>query len=100
MTIETTFPPNAKALFWDVNLDELDPARHKTFIIERILNMGDHLDLRWLWHTFSVPEIQEVVRSSRKLSKKTARCWQHYFELKEEQMRCFSTFSMSPDNYY
>ena len=33
----------------------------------------------------------EVVRKSRRLSRKTARLWQNYYSLGEEEIQCLST---------
>jgi hypothetical protein len=93
-------PESLKTLFWDVDWGNIDISRHRDFIIERILNMGDEVSIGWLWKVFSEAEICFVVRNSRRLSKKTARCWQNYFRLTEEEMACFGTYLTSPDNYY
>ncbi len=36
-----------KHLFWDVNLKQLSPQKHRQFIIERILAFGDIEDFSW-----------------------------------------------------
>lgn len=93
-------PQGMITLFWDVDLKQLDLSQHTEFIIERVLNMGNEHDVAWLWKTYKRDEILETVQVSRRLTRKTARCWQNYFDLREDQMRCFSTYSMSPDNFY
>lgn len=100
--MERTFvtPLEFSKLFWDVDFANLDLTKNRKFIIERVLNMGDQDSLRWLRNTYSEDEILDTVKMSRRLSKKTARCWQNYFDLREDQMRCFSMYSMSPDRFY
>ncbi len=93
-------PEEVLIFFWDVDLATLDLEDHKTFIAERVLNMGDEVALKWLWQKYGPRVIYDTVTTSRKLTLKTARCWQNYFNLKEEQMRCFSTFSVSLRNFY
>ena len=95
----TCLPQNMQPLFWDIDWDKLDIGKNRNFIIERVLNMGDEHALNWLWQSFELADILSVVKDSRRLSKKTARCWQNYFGLKEDEMRCFTIFSMSPDKY-
>ncbi len=85
-------------LFWDVDPATLDLEFQKDFIIERVLNMGDEDALKWLWQKYGPRTIYGTVTKSRRLTLKTARCWQNYFDLKEEQMRCFSTYSANPDS--
>ncbi|MGI5822972.1 MAG: DUF6922 domain-containing protein [Dethiobacteria bacterium] len=93
-------PAAVTRLFWDVDWDTLNLEAHQGFIIERVLNMGDEVALKWLWQKFGRGAILKTVTVSSKLTLKTARCWQNYFQLKEEQMKCFSTFSASPDSIF
>lgn len=86
--------------FWDVHVRNLDLREHKIFIIERLLNEGDHHTLRWLFDVYSLDEIKEAVCTSRGLSLKTARYWQHFFNLKEEEMRCFGTLLTKQDDLF
>jgi hypothetical protein len=78
-----------KKYFWDVDIEKLDIDNHKFYIIERLLNFGNEKTLIWLFRNYTKEEIKEVVKKSRSLTIKTARCWQNYFNLKEEEMRCF-----------
>ncbi len=89
-------PADFGPFFWDVHIDQLELTRHQRFIIERLLNEGDHHTLHWLFETYSEADIRQTVQISRNLSRKTARYWQYYFNLKEEEMRCFGTSSIMP----
>ncbi|ACA60599.1 DUF6922 domain-containing protein [Candidatus Desulforudis audaxviator] len=88
------------SLFWDVNPREVDLSRNSTLVIERVLNEGDQKALKWLFRTYTEDEIRQAVLHSRSLSLKTARCWQNYFNLKEEAMRCFGMYSTGPATSY
>lgn len=88
------------SLFWDVNPREVDLSRNSTLVIERVLNEGDQKALKWLFRTYTEDEIRQAVLHSRSLSLKTARCWQNYFNLKEEAMRCFGMYSTGPTTSY
>jgi hypothetical protein len=79
-------PSWLRAYFWDISPEELDLQRHRIFIIERLLNEGDHCSLEWLYRSYPKSIIKEAVQTSRGLTLKTARCWQNYFDLKEEEM--------------
>ncbi len=79
-------PEYLEVYFWDVALEDLDPDRHQVFIISRILNEGDHHALAWLFDFYNDETIKRAVKASRSLSIKTARCWQNYFALKEEEL--------------
>lgn len=93
-------PSSFSPFFWDVHIKELDQITHQRFIIERLLNEGDHHTLHWLLKTFTMDEIRKTVQTSRNLSLKTAKYWQYYFNLSEEDMRCFGTSLIKTDNLY
>ncbi|MDI9370370.1 MAG: hypothetical protein GX181_02155 [Synergistaceae bacterium] len=93
-------PAFLRPLFWDADWLAVDIECNRTTIIERVLNLGDEAQLSWLKSNVPGEAIREVVVSSRRLSRKTARCWQNYYGLKEEEMRCFGMFSMNTDNLF
>jgi succinate dehydrogenase flavin-adding protein (antitoxin of CptAB toxin-antitoxin module) len=93
-------PSEYSPYFWDVHIEELDLELHSRFIIERLLNEGDHHTLLWVCNTYSMDKIRTVVLKSRNLSRKTARYWQYYFNLKEEDMQCFGTLLTKTDNLF
>lgn len=82
-------PPKFARYFWDVDIDNIDLNEHQIFIIERLLCEGDHNTLRWILDTYSKEQIKNAVKESRGLDLKTARYWQLYFGLQEDEMRCF-----------
>ncbi|MBL3593250.1 MAG: hypothetical protein JMJ93_07025 [Synergistaceae bacterium] len=97
---DRTVPEIFRPLFWDVDWNQLDGELHWRLIIERALNWGDESHLRWVFGRYGRTKILDVVRKSRRLTPKTARCWQNHFGLGEEEMRCFGTFSTSRDGYF
>ncbi|MGC9373359.1 MAG: DUF6922 domain-containing protein, partial [Thermovirgaceae bacterium] len=94
---KTPIPEKLRALFWDVDQSKLDLARHGAFIIERVLNMGDQQALAWLRTIVSDEQILQVVKGSRRLTRKTALCWKNIYNLSEDEMRCFGTSSIRQD---
>jgi hypothetical protein len=96
----TRLPEMLRPLFWDADWEALDFDRNRTAVIERILNFGDEKQLKWLLSQTGPDEIRAVITTSRRLSRKTARCWQNFFGLREEEMRCFGMFSTNPDNIF
>lgn len=83
-----TLPDYLKVYFWDTELGELDLHKHRHFIISRILNEGNDRALNWLLNQYDRKTIKTAVKASRSLTPKTARCWQNYFSLKEEELCC------------
>lgn len=68
MPMETLLKKN---LFWDVDTEKLTSQDNWFFVIERILEFGDIDDLFWMKETFSRENIEDTVRKSRILSKRT-----------------------------
>jgi len=79
-------PKYLELYFWDVSFEDLDHDKHQVFIIGRILNEGDHRAVAWLFKVYNDEAIRIAIKTSRNLSIKTARCWQNYFDLKEEEL--------------
>ena len=95
-----SLPELLRPLFWDAEWKKVDFERNIDFIIERVLSLGNEEQLSWLRKNTSCESIRRVVMKSRRISRKTARCWQNYFGLREEEMQCFGMFSTNPDNLF
>ncbi|MDC3424668.1 hypothetical protein NC797_09115 [Aquibacillus sp. 3ASR75-11] len=76
-------PEIFKPFFWDVDIKTIDLEFNRIYVIERLLNHGDHRTLRWLFSIYSLGDIREAVCVGRNFSLKTARYWQHFFHLSE-----------------
>jgi hypothetical protein len=70
-----------KALFWDIDLDSLDPEQNKRFVIERILGRGDVDDVRWARERYGDEALKETLLLSRTLDRKSLSFWCSYFDL-------------------
>ncbi len=46
--------------FWDIDINNLDTINHSIFIIERLLNKGNHHTLHWILNTYSSEEIKKL----------------------------------------
>ncbi len=79
-----------KPVLWDVDLGSIDLARHRKFIIERVLKFGVPADVCWLLSMYSSSEIIEVVKTSRNLDRKTANFWAVHFAIPFEEVRCLN----------
>jgi hypothetical protein len=81
-------PKKFKSIFWDTNLDSLDAEKHKRYIIERILEFGDEEAYRWMFTNYSSEEIIEVVKKSRRISRKTAVMMANLYDIPKEEIKC------------
>lgn len=64
-----------RGLFWDTEPGRLDLHKNRDYIIERVLDLGNEKAVNWLFSTYSRAEIKEVLASSRRISRKSARYW-------------------------
>ena len=68
-------PEHLHAFFWDINPRTFDPAAYPDYTIARILEYGDHRAFDWLRDQFSEAEIERVLRTERRLSRRSASFW-------------------------
>lgn len=68
-------PPVLKKYFWDVDLSTVDPVKHRRYVIERLVELGDDQAVRWLLKTYTANEIRDVLRLSRTISVKSRNYW-------------------------
>lgn len=79
-------PPAWQTLFWDVDPAALDRGRHRRFILERVLELGDLPAVREAFARYSREEIAQVVLGSRQLSRRSARFWAVVLGLQEQPL--------------
>jgi hypothetical protein len=79
-------PQGLRPLFWDTNLDHFDPVSYPAYTIGRVLEYGDDQAVRWLRDTFSETQIVEVLRTERRLSRKSANFWGLIYHVPAEEI--------------
>jgi hypothetical protein len=68
-------PQYLHALFWDTNFNNFSPSDYPEYTILRVLEYGDRDAVAWLRQTFSEAQIVKVLRTERRLSRKSANFW-------------------------
>jgi hypothetical protein len=68
-------PQYLHTLFWDTNLNNFSPTDYPEYTILRVLEYGDRDAVAWLRQTFSEAQIVKVLRTERRLSRKSANFW-------------------------
>lgn len=77
-----------KGLFWDVDIEKVDPEKNSKFIIERVLKYGLTEHVNWLLHNYSERSIVEVVKKSKNIDRKTANYWAIHFHIPRQEILC------------
>jgi hypothetical protein len=91
--MDNRLPPSAYKYFWEINPAELDVSAHPRYVIERLLEYGDFVELRWLLSHFDRAEIMDALKRSRTLSRRRAVFWASYFDLPRKEIQCLSRSS-------
>jgi hypothetical protein len=73
-------------LFWDIDSDAFAPKDYPRFTIGRVLELGDERAYSWLKEIFSEPEIRDVVRHERRLSRRSANFWALVYGVPRDQV--------------
>ncbi len=64
-----------RPLFWDVRSEDFDPSAYPEFTIARVLEYGDDRAVAWLRKLFTEEQIRAVLRTERRLTRKSANFW-------------------------
>lgn len=77
-----------KKYFWDVDFSKLDYEKRPDYVAARILEYGDARAIKWLFAVSRKAKIENVVKKSRQLSRKSANFWSLFFNLNRNQVEC------------
>ncbi|MGE3579083.1 MAG: hypothetical protein AB7I25_11555 [Vicinamibacterales bacterium] len=68
-------PESPRLLFWDLDTRDFDPRAYPQYVIERVLEFGDRQAVTWMKDLFADSQVVQVLRSSRRLSRRSANYW-------------------------
>lgn len=83
-------PQDLRSLFWDTNVDSFRPASYPAYTIARVLEFGDKRAIAWLKATFSEAQIVEVLRTERRLTRRSANFWALIYHIPTEEIAALS----------
>lgn len=81
-------PSYCQKYFWDVNWKKLDYKKYSYFVIERLLEYGNILCLKWMFKQYSIKEIKQVIINSRNTSLKSALFWADFLKVDKSKIIC------------
>jgi uncharacterized protein DUF6922 len=84
--VKSMIPLYLSTLFWDTNLDNFDPLAFPVYTIGRVLEYGDQDAVAWLKITFSEAQIVDVIRTEKRLSRRSANFWALVYGLSRDQV--------------
>jgi|SRR5215510_2508795 len=86
-------PHHIRPFFWDINIDNFDPASYPEYAIARILEYGDEKALAWLREVFPENAIKKVIRTERRLSRKSANFWAVIYGVSKDEVEALKARS-------
>ena len=76
-------------LFWDCNIDLLDPNSDKNLILERVFSRGTENDEREIFNYYGKNFIKHTILDIKYLDKKTLNYLSIVFNIPKEEFRCY-----------
>lgn len=75
--MKSQYIPQRKSLFWDTDPSQLEVNTHAHYIIERILDLGNDTEVKWLFQQYTPKVIKKVLYTPRvQLHKKSKNFWE------------------------
>ena len=87
------------SLFWDVDPKIIDPRKHATYIIERVMEFGNDKGVKWMWERYPLKSMRRVVKNSRGLSKMSANFWAIMLNIPRKEVFCLRKSSKVPRTF-
>ncbi|OIO52271.1 hypothetical protein COT40_01075 [Candidatus Peregrinibacteria bacterium CG08_land_8_20_14_0_20_41_10] len=64
-----------QALFWDTNPKKIDVKKNAQYIIERVADLGNDKEARWVLDFYDKPLLRRIITKSRCLRPRTKNLW-------------------------
>lgn len=71
-----------QALFWDTDPKKIDLQKNAQYVIERVLDLGNDKEVKWLWNFYDKKLLKKVVTNSRSLRPISKALWTLVLKLK------------------
>lgn len=79
-----------KALFWDVNFDNIDFSTRKRYVIERVFERGNNEEINEIMRFYGKKECIRIIRSAKILNQNAIINARKYLNLQKDQLLCFN----------
>lgn len=64
-----------QSLFWDTDPKKLDIQKHAKYIIERIMDFGNDVEVKWMRQQYPKSLLAHVVKTSKVLQSNSKTLW-------------------------
>lgn len=84
-------PQLNKALFWDIDISNIDYKKNARFIIERVLTRGNLTEWQEIKKYYGLKKIEQEALQIRYLDKITLNFCHTFFDIQKDKFRCYNT---------
>ena len=91
--------PLRKELFWDIDVNVLDPERNKRLIIDRVLSIGNLSELKIIIQYYGKETIVSEIKQMGYLDPKTLEFVVSYFGIRKEELKCYIKKQLAPQHW-
>jgi hypothetical protein len=86
---ENILPKLSEYLFWDYNINMLDPGIDKNLILERVFSRGTENDEKEVLNYYGKTLIKKAILDIKYLDKKTLNYLSTVFSIPREEFKCY-----------
>ena len=87
----------SKYLFWDYNIDTLNPNNDINLVLERVFTQGTESDEKEIFRYYNINEIKESVTNIKYFDRKTLNYLSVVFNIPKEEFKCYKkSLSQTP----
>jgi len=79
----------SKYLFWDYNIDTLNPNNDINLVLERVFMQGNESDEKEIFGYYNINEIKESVTNIKYFDRKTLNYLSVVFNIPKEEFKCY-----------
>lgn len=86
-------------LFWDVDKDSIDLEANASYVVSRVLELGQLNDWNLLMSRYGLQKIAQIAQNLRTLEPKALAFISAVSSLPKESFRCFTTKPSTPAHW-
>ena len=76
--------------FWDINPDSIDEIKSKRLIIERIINLGNLREIKYMISFYGKDEVIKTIINLNHLDPKTLNFFSIVFDIPKSKFKCYT----------